>query len=320
MTVREHLLWVEKYRPQKIDECILPPQLKGIFSGIVTSGELPHLLLAGPAGVGKTTVAKALCNELGFSYIVINASDDRNIDTLRTTVKQFASAMSFEGKRKVVILDEADYLNPQTFQPALRGVMEEFSRNCSFILTCNFKNKIIEPIHSRCSVKDFRITKLEKPELVQQIFKRCVKILETEQVGYDGKVLANLVVKHFPDFRRTLNELQSFSKLNGKIDEGILGIDGTSASFEMSLPRLFKSLKEKNFGAVREWVVENCDNDPTRVYRKFYDGLREHLKPTSIPQAILHIADYEYKSLAAVDREINLLSCFIHIMMDCEFV
>lgn len=320
MILREHLLWVEKYRPQTIDECILSPQLKSIFAGIVNSGELPHLLLSGPAGVGKTTVAKALCNELSFSYIVINASDDRNIDTLRTTVKQFASAMSFDGKRKVIILDEADYLNPQTFQPALRGVMEEFSKNCSFILTCNYKNKIIEPIHSRCSVKDFRISKNDKTELVQQIFKRCVKILENEEVGFDGKVLANLVVKHFPDFRRTLNELQSFSQINGKIDEGILGIDGTGSSFEMSLPKLFKVLKEKNFGAVREWVVENCDNDPTRVYRKFYDGLKEHLKPTSIPQAILHIADYEYKSTSAVDREINLLACFIHIMMDCEFV
>ena len=320
MTPREHILWVEKYRPQTIDDCILSTSLKNTFKGIVASGEIPHLLLCGAAGTGKTTVAKALCSELGLNYILINASDDRNIDTLRTTVKQFASAMSFNGKRKVVILDEADYLNPQTFQPALRGVMEEFSKNCSFILTCNFKNKLIEPIHSRCSVKEFRILKTERKEIIEAIYKRLGKILDLEGVKYDGKVLANVVVKYFPDFRRLLNELQAFSKISGQIDEGILAADVGGSSLDMGMSKLFKSMKEKNFVGVREWVVENCDNDPSRVYKKIYDGLKDSVKNSSIPQAVLHIADYEYKSTAAVDREINLLACMIEIMVNCEFV
>jgi DNA polymerase III delta prime subunit len=319
MENREHVLWVEKYRPKTINDCILPEILKNTFNGIVKSGEVPHLLLCGPAGTGKTTVAKALCNELDLNHILINASDDRNIDTLRTTVKQFASAMSFNGKRKVVILDEADYLNPQTFQPALRGVMEEFSKNCSFILTCNFKNKIIEPIHSRCSVKEFKITKADRQPLIEAIFKRTSSILKQEGVDFDGKVLASVVVRHFPDFRRLINELQTFSKSNGRIDEGMLSDIG-ALHVEGNYSRLFKSLKEKNFSSVREWVVENADSDPSRVYRKVYENLKDHLKPASIPQAILHIADYEFKSSAAVDREINLLACMIEIMVNCEFV
>ena len=314
MQEREHILWVEKYRPKTIDECILPGNLKSVFRGIVDSGEIPHLLLCGPAGTGKTTVAKALCNELDATYIMINASDDRNIDTLRTTVKQFASAITFDGKRRVIILDEADYLNNQSFQPALRSVMEEFSKNCSFILTCNYKNKLIEPIHSRCAVKEFKIPKEQKSAMVEQVFKRVVKILDAEGVGYDGKVLANVVVKYFPDFRRILNELQSFSKSNGKIDEGIL-----SMSSEMNVNKLFVALKSKKFNDVREWVVENVDNDPSRVYRKLYDTLKDQLKPSSIPQAVLHIADYQYKSAFSMDTEINLLACLIEIMVNCEF-
>lgn len=313
-------MWVEKYRPQTINDCVLPDTLKAVFLGIVESKEVPHLILSGPAGMGKTTVAKALCNQLNLSYLMINASDDRNIETLRTTVKQFASAMSFNGNRKVIILDEADYLNPQTFQPALRGVMEEFSKNCSFILTCNYKNKIIEPIQSRCSVKDFKISKLEKKVIIESVYRRASQILELEKVPYDGKVLANLVVRYFPDFRRTINELQAFSKINGRIDEGILASDSGAFFSETNYTKLFKALKEKNFGIVREWVVENAEGDPSRIYRRFYDGLKDHLKPNSIPQAILHIADYEYKANAAVDREINLLACMIEVMVNCEFV
>lgn len=314
MQNREHILWVEKYRPKTIDECILPNNLKSIFKGIVASGEIPHLLLCGSAGTGKTTVARALCNELDATYILINASDDRNIDTLRNTVKQFASAISFDGKRRVVILDEADYLNPQSFQPALRSVMEEFSKNCSFILTCNYKNKLIEPIHSRCAVKEFKINKEDRKNIVEQIYKRVVKILEVENIEFDGKVLANVVVKYFPDFRRILNELQSFSKANGRVDEGILSFAG-----EINVNKLYLALKAKKFNDVREWVVENVDNDPSRVYRKLYDGLKDHLKPTSVPQAILHIADYQYKSAFSMDTEINLLACLIEIMVNCEF-
>jgi DNA polymerase III delta prime subunit len=314
MEKREHILWVEKYRPQIIEDCILPSNLKGTFKGIVKSGDIPHLLLSGPAGAGKTTVARALCNELDATYIIINASDDRNIDTLRTTVKQFASSISFDGKRRVVILDEADYLNPQSFQPALRSVMEEFSKNCSFILTCNYKNKLIEPIHSRCAVKDFRISKDERKVVIESIYKRIVKILDTEHVEYDGKVLANLVVKHFPDFRRLLNELQSFSKINGRIDEGIL-----AASGELNFTKLYTALKEKNFNEVRVWVAENSDNDPSRVYRKLYDGLKEQLEHKSLPQAILILADYEFKAAFSVDPEINLLACLIQIMVECRF-
>lgn len=310
---REHIVWMEKYRPEKIDDCILPQNLKDTFKGVVNSGELPHMLLCGTAGVGKTTVAKALCKELDYDYIMINASDDRNIDTLRTTVKQFASSLSFNGKRKVIILDEADYLNPQSFQPALRGVMEEFSKNCSFILTCNFKNKIIDPLQSRCSVKEFRISKTERKSIIESCYRRVVKILDAEKIEYDSKALAAVVVKYFPDFRRLLNELQSFSKQHGKIDEGILTFAG-----EINITRLYKSLKDKDYVAVREWVVENSDNDPTRIYRKLYDHLRDNLKPNSIPTAILIIAKYMANMVS--DHEINLMACLIELGLTCEFV
>lgn len=309
---REHIIWMEKYRPEKIDDCILPNSLKTTFKGIVDSGELPHLLLCGTAGIGKTTVAKALCNELDFDYIMINASDDRNIDTLRTTVKQFASSLSFNGKRKVIILDEADYLNPQSFQPALRGVMEEFSKNCSFILTCNFRNKIIEPLQSRCSIKEFKITKDEKKSIIEQCYRRLTKILELENIEYDSKVLASILVKFFPDFRRLLNELQAFSKQHGKIDQGILSFTG-----DININRLYKSLKQKDYAQVREWVVENSDNDPTRIYRKLYDHLKENMSPQSIPVAIVTIAKYMNHIVA--DQEINLMACLIELGMSCEF-
>lgn len=309
---RQHMVWMEKYRPHKIADCILPKGLKDTFQGIVNSGDLPHMLFCGTAGVGKTTVAKALCEELDYGFILINASDDRNIDTLRTTVKQFASSLSFNGRRKVIILDEADYLNVNSFQPALRGVMEEFSKNCSFILTCNFRNKIIEPLQSRCSVKEFRIPKEDRKSLIEGCYKRVVKILDAESVEYDGKALAAVVVKYFPDFRRLLNELQAFSKQHRKIDEGILSFVG-----DINISRLFAALKEKNFGEVRRWVVENLDNDPSMIYRKLYDHLKENLKPSSIPNAILIIA--KYMNTMVVDVEINLMACLIELGLTSEF-
>jgi DNA polymerase III delta prime subunit len=310
---RRHIVWMEKYRPQTIDECILPQSLKDTFNGVVKTGELPHMLLCGTAGVGKTTVAKALCKALDYDYLLINASDDRNIDTLRTTVKQFASAISFNGKRKVIILDEADYLNPQSFQPALRGVMEEFSKNCAFILTCNFKNKIIDPIQSRCSIKEFRIGKTERKQIIEACYLRVVKILEKEGIEYDGKALAAIVVKYFPDLRRLLNELQTFSKEHGKIDEGILTFAG-----DLNVSRLYKMLKDKDYPGVREWVVENADNDPATIYRKIYDHLKQHMEPSSIPQAILTIA--KYMNYHVVDQEINLMACLIELGHDCKFI
>ena len=310
---RKHIVWMEKYRPSKIEECILPVGLKDTFNGIVESGELPHMLFCGTAGIGKTTVAKALCDELDYTSILINASDDRNIDTLRTTVKQFASSLSFNCKRKVIILDEADYLNPQSFQPALRGVMEEFSRNCSFILTCNYKNKIIDPLQSRCSIKEFKIPKNEKSKIIETCYKRVVKILEDEGIEYDGKVLASVVVKFFPDFRRLLNELQAFSKQHGKIDEGILAFAG-----DINITKLYKMMKDKKFQDVRQWVVENLDNDPSIIYRKLYDNLKQNVKASSIPNCVLIIA--KYMNAMVVDNEINLMACLIEISMTSEFV
>jgi len=309
-----HVLWVEKYRPLKIADCILSKALKSTFQGIVDSGVVPNLLLAGGAGSGKTTVAKAICNELDLDYIFINASRERGIDEVRGKIMSYASALSFEGKRKVIILDEADQLTPDA-QLALRASMEEFANNCSFILTCNFKNKLVEPLHSRCAVKEFRIPREEKPELIAQIFKRITQILELESVKFDGKVLASIVVKYYPDIRRTLNELQGFSNINGEINEGVLAFAG-----ELNTNKLYKALKEKSFNGVREWVVEIIDNHPPRVYRKIYDGLKDHLKQPSIPQAIIFIADYQYKSAFVADPEINLLACLIEIMVGCEFI
>lgn len=310
----DHVVWVEKYRPLKIADCIITKALKSTFQGIVDSGEVPHLLLVGGAGSGKTTVARAICKELDLDYIFINASRERGIDEVRNRIASYASAVSFEGKRKVIILDEADSLTTEA-QLALRAAMEEFTKNCSFILTCNFKNKLIEPIHSRCCVKDFRIPKDEKQDLIAQMYKRIVQILEIEQIKFEPKVLAAVVVKYYPDFRRTVNELQGFSKVSGEINEGALTFSG-----EINTNKLYKALKDKKFNDVREWVIENLDNDVPRLYRKIYDGLKDNLKPSSIPQAIIFIADYQHKSAFVADPEINLLACLIEIMVNCEFV
>jgi DNA polymerase III delta prime subunit len=308
----EHLLWVEKYRPARIEDCILPDALKETFQEFVKRKEIPNLLLSGTAGVGKTTVAKALCNEVGCDYIIINGSDESGIDVLRNKIKNYASSVSLMGGRKVVIIDEADYLNPKSTQPALRGAIEEFASNCSFIFTCNFKNRIIDPIHSRCSVIDFKING-SKPKLAAQLFKRVENILSQEGVTYDKEVVAAVITKHFPDNRRILNELQRYS-VSGTIDKGILG----SVS-DIQLADLIRALKDKDFASARKWVTNNLDNDPARIFRKLYDSLYESLKPQSVPQLVLILAKYQYQAAFVADSEINLIACLTEIMVDCEF-
>ena len=306
-------LFVEKYRPKTIDECILPFSLKKTFNDIVSGGECPNLLLSGKAGTGKTSVARALCNQLGADWIIINCSEDGNIDTLRTKIRQFASTISLSDTKKVVILDEFDYSNAQSIQPALRGAIEEFAKNCRFILTCNYKNRIIEPIHSRCTCIDFSIPIKEKPQLAKDFLARCEFILKEEKIGYDKKVLTQLIIKHFPDFRRTLNELQRYSSA-GTIDIGILSEVG-----DIKIKELMEHMKNKDFSAARVWVVSNIDNDPQHIFRKLYDGLYENLKSGSIPTAILALAEYQYKSAFVADQEINLVACVVELMMGCEF-
>jgi len=308
----EHLLWVEKYRPKTIEECILPDAIKSTFQEYVNRKEIPNLLLSGSAGVGKTTIAKALCNEVGCDYIVINGSDESGIDVLRNKIKNYASSVSLAGGRKVVIIDEADYLNANSTQPALRGAIEEFSSNCSFIFTCNFKNRIIDPIHSRCSVVDFKING-SKAKMAAQFFKRVEWILEQESITYSKDVVAAIITKHFPDNRRVLNELQRYS-VSGTIDAGIL-----SNIADVQLDSLISSLKEKDFASTRKWVTNNLDNDPVKVYRKLYDGLYEVLKPISVPQLVLILARYQYQSAFVADHEINMIACLTEIMVDCEF-
>jgi len=308
----ENLLWVEEYRPKNIDECILPDSIKNTFKEFVKNKELPNLLLSGGAGVGKTTVARALCNELDTDYMIINGSEESGIDVLRTKIKSFASTVSLSGGQKVVILDEADYLNPQSTQPALRGFIEEFHKNCRFIFTCNFKNRIIEPLHSRCSVIEFKING-NRQKLAGQLLDRCVNILNKNNIEYDKKVVAELIMKHFPDNRRVLNELQRYS-VSGKIDSGIL----VNLS-EVSMKELALHLKEKEFTKVRKWVVDNIDNDPTKIFRKIYDNLYTHLEPGTIPAAVILIGEYQYKSAFVADQEINLLACLTEMMTQCRF-
>lgn len=312
MNVRENPLWVEKYRPKTIEDCILPADLKATFQQFVDQKHVPNLLLTGPAGVGKTTVAKAMLEQLGCDYIVINGSMNGNIDTLRNDILQFASSVSFSGGRKYVILDEADYLNPNSTQPALRNFMEEYSGNCGFILTCNFKNRIIEPLHSRCSVVDFRISKTDIAKLAGSFFKRATNVLTQEGVQFDQAVVAEVIKQHVPDWRRVLNELQRYSA-TGKIDSGILTNLG-----DESFKKLVSYLKTRNFHDMRKWVAEHADSD-TEIFRKIYDSMHDLLKPSAIPQTILIIADYQYKASFVSDPEINLAACLTMLMTEAEW-
>lgn len=311
--MQDQFLWVEKYRPKKIEECILPKQLKDTFQQIVDGGELPNLMFTGTAGLGKTTVARALCEQLGIDYIVINGSEEGNIDTLRTKIRQFASTVSLAGGYKCVILDEADYLNPQSTQPALRGFIEEFANNCRFILTCNFKNRIIEPLHSRCGVIDFKFDKKMLAQLCGQFMNRLKDILKTESITYEEAVLAELIMKHAPDWRRVLNEAQRYS-ITGSIDEGIL-----VTLSDKSINDLMTALKSKNFKGMREWVVNNIDTEPHAIFRKVYDALGENLLPQSIPQVIIILADYQYKNAFVADHELNVVACMTEVMATAEW-
>jgi DNA polymerase III delta prime subunit len=306
-------LWVEKYRPSKIDECVLPTSLKKVFNEMVSTEQLPNMLFSGTAGVGKTTVAKALCNELDLDYIIINGSEEGNIDTLRGKIKQFASSVSLQGGYKVVILDEADYLNPQSTQPALRGFIEEFSNNCRFIMTCNFKNRIIEPLHSRCSVYEFAIPNDQKPAIAGMFFKRLMDILTAENVAFDKAVLAQLVERYFPDWRRVLNECQRYS-VSGSIDAGVLVNLGDN-----NVKSLMEKLKGKDFKGMRQWVVNNIDTEPQAIFRAVYDKMADHLQPQSIPQVVLILADYQYKNAFVADHEMNVVACMTEIMAGAEW-
>ena len=309
------ILWVEKYRPKLVDQCVLPDNTQKVFSEIVEKGEIPNLLLTGSPGIGKTTIAKALCNQLECDWLMINGSDEgRMIDTLRTTITNFASTVSLSGGKKVLIIDEADYMNPESVQPAMRGSIEQFAKNCRFIFTCNFKNRIIPALHSRCSVVDFKIKKDDKPLLAQKFLSIATGILDKESVKYKPDVIAQLIMKHFPDFRRVLNELQKHA-VGGTIDENIL----TQAS-EENLKELFVALKKKDFNTMRKWVAENIDNDHVRLYRQIYDSLYSKFAKPSIPQAVLTIAEYSYKAAFVADQEVNMVACLTELMMECEFV
>jgi len=312
---RDEFLWVEKYRPKTIEECILPDSIKKTFQEFVDRGEVPNMLLSGPPGVGKTTVAKALCTELGVDCYVINGSDEgRFLDTVRNNAKNFASTVSLSStaKHKVIIIDEADNTTHDV-QLLLRASVEEFNRNCRFIFTCNYKNKIIEPLHSRCAVVEFGIKSKDKPGIAAKFFQRIRTILEAEGVEYDSKVLVELINKHFPDWRRVLNECQRYS-VGGKIDTGIL------ATFsDVSVNDLIKNLKEKNFPEVRKWCVNNLDNDPAVLLRRIYDSLSGVLVPSSLPAAVLVLAKYQYQIAFVADQEINMLACLTEIMVECEF-
>ena len=311
--MNDDFLWVEKYRPKTVEQTILQKQLKDTFTKIVESGEIPNMLFTGTAGLGKTTVAKAICEQLQLDYIIINGSEEGNIDTLRGKIKQFASSISLQGGYKVVILDEADYLNPQSTQPALRGFIEEFSQNCRFILTCNFKNRVIEPLHSRCGVYEFNTSKKDMVELCQSFMVRCQTILIKEDIEYNDKVLAELIMKFAPDWRRVLNELQRYS-VNGTIDSGVLNIVS-----DKNYDELFSYLKNKDFKKMRSWVVSNIDTDATAIFRAIYDRMSEKVAPQSIPQLVLILGDYQYKNAFVADHELNVVACLTEVMSDVQF-
>jgi len=309
--MRNDFLWVEKYRPTTVNDCILDTSLKDTFNEIIKGGELPNMMFTGTAGVGKTTVARALCNELGLDHIIINGSEDGNIDTLRGKIKQFASTVSLMGGYKVVILDEADYLNPQSTQPALRGFIEEFSNNCRFILTCNFKNRIIEPLHSRCSVYEFNVG--SKATLAGQFMERLQFILSEEKVTAEPAVLAELIMKYIPDWRRVINECQRYG-IGGSIDSGIL----TTLS-ETSIKELMEDLKKKNFKGMRKWVTNNIDMESAKLFRMIYDNMLEYVEPNYIPQLVMTLADYSYKDAFVADHELNTVACLTEIMAQGSF-
>jgi DNA polymerase III delta prime subunit len=302
---REQFLWVEKYRPRKLDECILPEEQLKTFKQFVESGEIPNMLLCGSAGVGKTTIARAICEQLECDYIIINGSEENGIDVLRNKIKDFASTVSFGGKTKVVILDEADYLTPN-IQAGLRAFIEEYSDNCRFIFTCNLKNRIIAPLHSRTAVIEFKLSKADRPKMAGRFMKRLADILTAENVEYDEKVVAEVLKKHFPDYRRVLNELQRYST-SGNIDAGILGVVQ-----EINLRELINAMKQKDFKNVRQWVADNLDNDPNMIIRKIYDVMVDEVK--TVPQLIILLADYQYKAAFVANQEINLVACLTEIM------
>ena len=307
----QEFLFVEKYRPQTIEECVLPKSLKNTFLSIVDTGELPNMMFTGSAGVGKTTVARALCNELGMDYMMINGSEDGNIDTLRGKIKQFASTVSLHGGQKVVILDEADYLNPQSTQPALRGFIEEFSKNCRFILTCNFKNRIIDPLHSRCSIYEFNLGSKEK--MAMAFMHRLQFILDSENIKYENQVLAELIMKYIPDWRRVINECQRYG-MSGVIDTGIL-----VTLSESSIKSLMKDLKSKNFKSMRKWVSDNIDVESAKLFRMVYDNMITYVEPSSVPALVLILADYSYKDSFVADHELNVVACMTEIMSQIKF-
>ena len=306
-------LWVEKYRPHTIADCILPDEYKSTFQSYVDRKEIPHLLLCGTPGTGKTTVARALCDEIGCDYLMINGSDESGIDTFRVKIKNYASAMSLGGGKKVIIIDEADYLNPNSTQPAMRAAMEEFAHNCTFIMTCNYKNRIIEPLHSRCAVIEFKLRKEDKPKMAAAFMKRAAEILVAEKIPFDKTVLVEVVKKHFPDYRRVLNELQRYS-VSGKIDAGIL----TSIA-DVSITELVSSLKDQNFSAMRKWVADFGGDDPAKIYRKIYDSLYDIMDKSTIPNAVVILARYQYQSAFVADQELNLTACLTELMVECKF-